>query len=38
MGARLDAVTLADARSVAAAWKQGAPLPDEVEEGHGIAH
>jgi TPR repeat protein/transglutaminase-like putative cysteine protease len=38
MGARLDAVALAGAQSTAAAWKQGAPLPDEVEEDHGIAH
>jgi hypothetical protein len=38
MGARMDAVALAGAQSTAAAWKQGAPLPDEVEEDRGIAH
>lgn len=35
MGARLDTATLASAQSVAASWKAGAPLPDEVEEGSG---
>jgi TPR repeat protein len=34
-GARLDAAALAGAQAMAAAWKVGEPLPDEVEEGRG---